>query len=103
GDIVVAATSGYINLAAGAVLMNWSGAVSPSGYTLYVNGGAYKTVGGADWNTLSDKRFKKDIRDYEDGLDLIKKIEPKRFRYNGKLNTNPDNLEIGVIAQDLQV
>ncbi len=64
--------------------------------------GAYKNVGGNTWATPSDERLKKDIRPFTDGLDVILKIEPKRYYYNGLANTNPLHEEFGIIAQEMQ-
>ena len=64
--------------------------------------GAYKNVGGNTWATPSDERLKKDIRPFTDGLDVILKIEPKRYYYNGLAKTNPHQEEFGIIAQDMQ-
>ena len=46
--------------------------------------------------------MKKDIRPFTDGLDVILKIEPKRYYYNGLAKTNPLQEEFGIIAQDMQ-
>jgi len=46
---------------------------------------------------LSDRRMKKDIRNLDSALDLIKQIEPMDYRW---IN-NPEQQEIGLIAQDL--
>ena len=77
---------------------------SASQYSLaaYNGIGAYKNVGGNAWATPSDERLKKDIRPFTDGLDVILKIEPKRYYYNGLANTNPLQEEFGIIAQDMQ-
>ena len=64
--------------------------------------GAFKNVGGNTWATPSDERLKKDIRPFTDGLDVILKIEPKRYYYNGLANTNPLHEEFGIIAQEMQ-
>lgn len=65
-------------------------------------GNAYKLGGGA-WATLSDRRVKREILPYSDGLEVLKQIEPVKFQYNGLGNTaNNDKEYIGVIAQDLQ-
>jgi hypothetical protein len=50
----------------------------------------------------SDKRLKKDINAFEDGLDIIKQIKPVRYHYNGKADMPQDVEFIGVLAQDLQ-
>ncbi len=77
---------------------------STSQYSLaaYNGIGAYKNAGGNTWATPSDERLKKDIRPFTDGLNVILKIEPKRYYYNGLAKTNPLQEEFGIIAQDMQ-
>lgn len=52
---------------------------------------------------MSDERLKKDIKDFDIGLDAIMKIDPKTFKYNGKSIYAPDNDKsyVGLIAQDI--
>jgi hypothetical protein len=58
--------------------------------------------GGGAWSTPSDRRLKEDIRDFEDGLELLMNIRPVRYRYNGKMNMPTDKDYIGIIAQEIQ-
>lgn len=67
-----------------------------------VNGTAFKTQGGGQWANGSDARLKKDVKDFKDGLEKLMKVRPVRFRYNGKLNTDPGKEEIGVIGQEIR-
>lgn len=61
---------------------------------------AFKPSGGS-WMGASDRRLKKDINPFSDGLEVLMQIKPVKFRYNGLLNL-PDNEEhIGVIAQEI--
>ncbi len=53
------------------------------------------------WATGSDARLKKDVRPYTDGLDLINKIDPVWFTYNGKAGM-PNETGVGTLAQDFQ-
>ena len=65
-------------------------------------GAAYKPGGGA-WAALSDRRLKHNVRDFADGLSIIKAIRPVSFQYNGLANTSDNGAEyVGVIAQELQ-
>jgi hypothetical protein len=82
----------------------WGGNLSGTAFAMESQGGlgAYKNVGGNTWATPSDERLKKDIRPFTDGLDVILKIEPKRYYYNGLAKTNPLQEEFGIIAQDMQ-
>jgi hypothetical protein len=68
---------------------------------LTVNGNASK-VGGGSWAVYSDERLKKDVRGFEEGLDVVMKIRPVSFKYNG-LGGNPDDGSeyVGIIAQEL--
>jgi hypothetical protein len=69
---------------------------------LSVSGDASKT-GGGEWLALSDRRVKKNIIPFSDGLNVLMQIEPVRFQYNGKAGYRDDGKEyVGVIAQDVQ-
>ena len=77
------------------------GTLTPT-HTLSVNGTASKTGGGL-WLAFSDKRVKKDIKDFSDGLNIIEQMNTVSFQYNGKAG-NPENGQeyIGIIAQEVQ-
>jgi len=77
-------------------------AVVESNFRLHVQGAAFKSDGGDLWNVLSDKRLKRDIKKYEGGLDIIKKLNPVTYEYNGKAGTRDGQRQIGVVAQELQ-
>lgn len=66
-----------------------------------VNGSAAKP-GGGSWSTYSDKRLKKNIKDFKYGLDVLSKVRPVTYHYNGKLEMDSKVEHIGVIAQELQ-
>jgi hypothetical protein len=55
------------------------------------------------WTVASDRRLKKDIKPFTDGLNLIKKINPVWFKYNG-LGGLPDDGKnyTGIIAQEIK-
>ncbi len=53
------------------------------------------------WTVTSDRRLKKDIAPYTNGLEDLLRIEPVWFTYNGKAGM-PEETGVGVIAQDLQ-
>jgi hypothetical protein len=68
---------------------------------LEVIGSAYKT-GGGSWTTLSDKRYKRNIEPFTDGLSRILQIRPVSFQYNEKSGAfDLDERYIGVLAQDM--
>ena len=54
------------------------------------------------WNTPSDRRLKRDIAPFKDGLAVIEKINPISYRYNGLGGTPADMPCIGVIAQEIR-
>lgn len=77
--------------------------------TLSVNGTANKP-GGGTWTVFSDKKLKKNINSYNEGLELITKVRTVNFQYNekleeiwGKSNAIKDKVFQGVIAQELQI
>ena len=84
------------------------GTIAPTA-SLSVNGIANKP-GGGDWAVFSDRRLKKDVTDYNEGLDLIMKVHPVNFTYNEKYfalfgaGTTGLTTKVyqGVIAQELQ-
>ncbi len=76
--------------------------VNDATYRLHVEGSAFKNDGLADWNVVSDKRLKKNIQDYNMGLDLVTRLRPVSYEFNGKAGTEDGLKRIGVIAQELQ-
>lgn len=70
-------------------------------FELEVSGQAAKSSG-SSWTVVSDKRFKKDIQPYTDGLDQLVQIQPVTFKYNDRSAMNSDMEHVGVIAQDLE-
>jgi len=75
--------------------------VSIPSFTLEVDGSAGKP-GGGDWSNASDRRLKKDIEDFKDGLDQILQIRPVWYRYNGRFGLPTEERYVGVIAQEIQ-
>jgi len=74
-----------------------------SGVDFTVNGRAEKnTPGNGTWTTPSDKRLKKNIKPFEDGLNTLMQIEPKRFELNAKYGKREGKEGIGVIAQEIR-
>jgi hypothetical protein len=74
-----------------------------STYTLHISGDAAKP-GGGDWVSASDRRLKKDIIPFTEGLTVLAKINPVSFKYNG-LGGQPDNGKdyVGIIAQEMKL
>ena len=70
---------------------------------LSVNGNASK-AGGGSWATFSDKRVKKDIQPFNDGLNVLMKLNPVTFKYNEKSGyTDVNKSFVGFIAQDIEM
>ncbi len=69
---------------------------------LTVAGNAEKGDGTTDWETFSDRRLKQDIKEFNDGLKVLKKINPITFKYNGKLGLDTSKRSVGVIAQEIK-
>ena len=73
-----------------------------AGTKLHVNGTAVKP-GGGDWGMASDKRLKKNIKNFDLGLKEVLSINPVRYQYNGKAGITDSETEyVGIIAQDFQ-
>lgn len=73
-----------------------------SGYAFQVNGSAYKTDGGDNWNVLSDARVKENVHDLEAGLEELMRVRPVSFRYNGKGGTPLGKKGVGIIGQEIE-
>jgi hypothetical protein len=58
--------------------------------------------GGGVWAVFSDRAMKKDIRPFGDGLEVIEKIHPVWYRYNGKGGMPTETEYVGIIAQEMQ-
>ena len=82
---------------ANAVVCDQAGA----GHALFVKGTAMRMDASPNWNTTSDRRLKKDIKPFNDGLEVINKIEPVSFHYNGLCGISPEKENVGIIAQDM--
>lgn len=85
-----------------ALVLGYNAAGFQERIRLQTDGNALKP-GGGTWAALSDKRTKKEIKPFEDGLDVLTQINPVTFKYNGEYNTADDNQEhVGIIAQEVQ-
>jgi hypothetical protein len=73
-----------------------------SGSTSVGTNGVYLTNSGNSWTSVSDERLKKDITplDTNKGLSGLLKINPVTFYWKAE-NSQP-NLQIGLIAQNVQ-
>ena len=72
--------------------------------TLEVSSNSTFKFGGGSWSGFSDRRLKKDIEPYRDGLREIMKILPVWYRYVERLGLDEDERDkqfVGVLAQDM--
>jgi hypothetical protein len=97
-----------LNANGGNVIINGSGTGmvgigtnSPSFQLELSTNSAAKPTSSA-WTVSSDARLKKDVTDFNDGLNIIKKINPVWFNYNGKAGMPVNERGVGTIAQELQ-
>ena len=74
-------------------------AVDPAA-TLVVNGTAVNLTGA--WGVYSDERLKTDVVAFEDGLDVVKRLAPVAFRYNGAKGLSTEQRQVGLIAQQVE-
>lgn len=77
------------------------GTISPS-YRLHLSTDNAAKPSTSAWTIASDIRLKKDITPFIDGLDIVTKINPVRYRYSGLANMPTDVENIGIIAQEIQ-
>lgn len=68
---------------------------------VYVAGTLQNYANLATWTTTSDVRLKKDIIDYEKGLDDILALRPRRFTWN-EHSPNSGISAVGFVAQEAQ-
>ncbi len=56
------------------------------------------------WTIASDRRIKKNTADFTDGLDIIMRLKPRTYQYNGLGGQGYDdtNTHIGFIAQEVE-
>lgn len=65
--------------------------------------GTARKPGGGSWAATSDRRTKKEINPFTDGLTILTQINPVTFKYNGLYNTADDGQSyVGIIAQEVQ-
>jgi len=90
----------YPNVLFAGGLMNGSG----TQYVFYLNqNGNVSKSGGGSWASTSDERTKKDIKDFNVGLEEVIKLRPVSFKYNGKYDTPTDEKEhVSFIAQEVE-
>jgi hypothetical protein len=72
-----------------------------SGRIRTTNDAPEKPTGGS-WTGYSDGRLKKDTVGFKDGLNVIRRIHPITYKFNGIGNFPADVTHIGVVAQEIQ-
>lgn len=77
------------------------GTTAPA-YQLQVNTNSAAKPTSSAWTVTSDRRLKNNISSFEEGLEIIQKIKPIWFNYNGKAGMPTNERGIGTIAQELQ-
>jgi len=75
--------------------------IANTGVDLTVGGDAEKS-GSNTWLSTSDKRLKKNIKPFEDGLKTLMDINPVWYQYNGKQELPTEGKHVGIIAQEMK-
>jgi hypothetical protein len=103
GNGLIGYTSTNGAAAVSAVPPSSSGIAFWGGGQIIITGTASKPGGGSWANSSSDKRVKKDVTDFRQGLSAIERVRPVYYKYNGLGGTEDDGREyVGVIAQELE-
>lgn len=102
-SVVPVASNYYAAFFNGKVYMDYRlgiGVPNPAYDLQLVNNSAAKP-GSNTWTIFSDARLKKDVREYDGGLDLIRKMRPVWYTYTGEADM-PQETYVGLVAQELQ-
>ena len=81
--------------------------------TCYIQGQVYNSSNTSAWQTVSDRRIKKNIVDNTTGLDAINQVQVRNFEYRTQDEivdfdnpksavVNKQGIQLGVIAQEIQ-
>jgi hypothetical protein len=67
-------------------------------------GACYQGDNASAWSTTSDRRLKREVADSTTGLEAIKAIQVRnyRFRVDNPYQLDPEPVRVGVIAQELE-
>jgi len=71
-------------------------------YQLHLSQNSAAKPGSSFWFIASDARLKKNVKEFEDGLNVLMEMRPVAYQYNGKAGLPSDEQFIGVLAQDVQ-
>jgi hypothetical protein len=80
----------------------WLGIGLTPGYQLQLLFDSAAKPTGGSWTNPSDRRLKKNIAPFTDGLAVITSINPVRYQLNGLAGMPLDSPGIGVIAQEIK-
>ena len=58
--------------------------------------------GSSVWKIASDKRLKKDVTEFKDGLEVLRKVNPVWYKYTGAAGMPTEQAYVGIVAQDMQ-
>jgi hypothetical protein len=75
---------------------------SAPAYQLELSANSAGKPSSSTWTISSDRRVKKDITQFSDGLSVLRQINPVTYKYNGLAHTPANEEAIGIIAQDMQ-
>lgn len=97
-------TTARVFVAANGVVVIGSNApaVTAPASIFQVFGGAAKNDANANWTLFSDARLKQDIQPFQDGLAKLMSVKPVKFRYDGRLRTDPNKEEVGILGQEIE-
>lgn len=76
------------------------GVLTP-GFQLHLSQNSAAKPGSNTWTVSSDERLKKDMHPFEDGLEVLRQIDPIWFTYTGAEN-HPQEQFVGTTAQALK-
>ncbi|MBN4062483.1 MAG: hypothetical protein COA57_11995 [Flavobacteriales bacterium] len=75
---------------------------STPGYQFEVSTNSAAKPTSSSWTVSSDRRLKRDVQPFTEGLDVIGKIDPVWFKYNGLAGISMEEGGVGAIAQNIQ-
>lgn len=99
GAAVFGTTSGDVNVGSTGSAGTFAGYFN--GNLLTTDDSPEKPTAGS-WSGYSDKRLKKDITPFKDGIEVLRKINTVTYQYNGIGGLPTNKTYIGVIAQEVQ-
>ncbi|PSR54974.1 hypothetical protein AHMF7605_16420 [Adhaeribacter arboris] len=71
-------------------------------FQLHLSKNSAAKPGSSSWTVASDGRLKKDVQAFTDGLNVLLKVNPVKYYYNGKAQMPTEKEYVGVIAQEIK-